>query len=77
MDILQSRCACRLVCYTLAMAAVLCAPAALQAAMLLWPDTLSVGQAATVMACVLAAAIVAFPALLAAMLDAGQRGLPP
>ncbi|HWI15821.1 MAG TPA: hypothetical protein VNT02_16265 [Burkholderiales bacterium] len=77
MDILQSRCACRLACYTLAMASVLCAPAALQAAMLLWPDAFGVGQDAVLMACVLAAAIVAFPVLLAAMLNPDQRGLPP
>ena len=67
----------RLALYTLAMAAVLLAPAALQAALLLWPNLLSAREIEAAMPCVLAATIVAFPALVAAMLKPDQRGLPP
>lgn len=77
MDITPSRCAARFVGYTLAMAAVLVAPAILQAVMLLRPGLVPTQSAAAVSSCVLAAVMVAVPLLLQSLLDTGHRALPP
>lgn len=67
------RCALRMVAHTLAMAATLSAPAALQAALLMRPGAFPPDQAAAAMSCVLAAAVVCFPALMKSLL-AGAPG---
>lgn len=63
------RCACRVAGYTVAMAAILGAPAALQAAIILRPDMLTPQHVAAAMSCALAGAVVVVPALLHALVS--------
>lgn len=73
------RCALRMIAHTLAMAATLTAPAALQALLLMRPDAFAPDQAAAAMSGVLAATLVAFPAVLRRLLagmTASPAGLP-
>jgi hypothetical protein len=57
-----------MVCYTLAMTGAVCAPAAFQAVILLKPYLLSIEQFGIAMSCMLAATVVAVPALLKGLL---------
>jgi hypothetical protein len=72
MDAAQYRWVCRFVCYTLAMTAVLLAPAILQAVMLLRPGMLAAQHAAGAMSCLFAAAVIMVPLLLQNLV-AGER----
>lgn len=67
-------CAMRMIAHTLAMAATLTAPAALQAVLLMRPDALAPDHAAAAMSGVLAAAMMIFPALVRSLLDDARGG---
>ncbi len=73
------RCALRMIAHTLAMAATLTAPAALQALLLMRSEAFAPDHAAAAMSGVLAATLVAFPAVVRSLLagtTASPVGLP-
>jgi hypothetical protein len=72
MDTESYRCAMRFVRHTLSMTALLLAPAILQAALVIRPDAIAMQDAAALMSCALAAAVVVVPVLLQNLV-AGHR----
>jgi len=64
MDTTPCHCVMRFVGYTVAITAVMVAPALLQAVLIMRPGVISMANTAAVMSCALAAAVVMVPALL-------------